>query len=163
MNKFSIEIKWGIIFIVSLLLWMVGERAVGLHDEYIAKHAIYTNLFFFVAVAVYVLALRDKRKNYYDGTMTWQQGFVSGLIITVVVALLSAPAQYVISEFITPDYFKNITAYAVENKVMTQADAESYFSLENYIVQSVVSALAAGLLTSAIVALIMRKRESSIT
>jgi hypothetical protein len=46
-----------------MLLWMGVERLIGLHDEHIASHAIYTNFFAIFAIAIYVFALRDKKKS----------------------------------------------------------------------------------------------------
>ena len=70
MSKYKIELKWGIIFTLMMLVWMVLEKIAGLHDEHIDKHAIYTNFVAIPAIIVYVLALLDKRKGYYNGTMT---------------------------------------------------------------------------------------------
>ena len=61
MSKFRIEIKWAIIFALATLLWMAFEKSMGWHDVLIEKHAIYTNFFAIIAIAVYVLALLDKR------------------------------------------------------------------------------------------------------
>lgn len=157
MKKFSIEIKWGAVFSIVSLLWMYLEKGLGWHDENIAVHAIYTNLFAIVAIILYVFALLDKRKNFFNGKMTWTQGFVSGIIISVVVAILSPLAQYITHEFITPDYFEN----AIENSVLngnTRENAEAYFNLKSYILQSFFFALVAGVVTSAIVALFVRKK-----
>ena len=54
MNKFKIELKWGVYFTIAALAWMYVEKALGWHDELISKHAIYTNIFAIVAIAVYV-------------------------------------------------------------------------------------------------------------
>jgi hypothetical protein len=43
---------------------MLREKGLGLHSRHIDKHMIYTN-FYAIPVGVYVLALLDKRKNYY--------------------------------------------------------------------------------------------------
>ncbi len=158
MKKFSVEIKWGLIFILAMLIWMVLERAVGLHGTHIDKHATYTNIFAVVAIAVYVFALLDKRKTDYDGKMTWKQGFISGLIISVVVAVLSPLAQFVTHTIITPDYFSNITEHAVSKGEMTREQAEAYFGMGSYAMQSVISALFMGLITSAVVAVFVRKK-----
>lgn len=158
MRKFAIEIKWGIIFAVALLLWMVMEKALGWHDEHLDKHAIYTNFFAIVAIIIYVFALRDKRKNFYSGKMTWLQGFLAGIGIAVVVAILSPLTQYITSTIITPDYFSNVIELTVETGKMTQEKAEKYFSLQNYIIQSVIGALLMGAVTAAIVALFLKKK-----
>ncbi len=158
MSKFRIEIKWAIIFTAATILWMIFEKSMGWHDTLIAKHAIYTNLFALIAITVYVLALLDKRKLDYNGKMTWKQGFVSGIILSVIVALLSPFAQYVTHTMISPDYFPNIIAYVVESGKMSQEAAENYFSLNSYILQSVFGALTMGIVTSAIVAIFVKKQ-----
>lgn len=158
MKKFSIEIKWGILFTIISLLWMYLEKGLGWHDENIADHAIYTNLFAIVAIAVYVIALLDKRKNFYNGKMTWTQGFISGIIISVVVAILSPLAQYITHEWITPGYFPNVIDHTVEKGAMSREAAEEYFNLKSYILQSFFFALVVGIVTSAIVALFVRRK-----
>ena len=158
MKKFSTEIKWGVIFTISALLWMVLEKALGWHDVHIDKHAIYTNFFALIAIAIFVFAIREKRNKDLGGKMTWFQGVASGMIISVVVAILSPLSQYITHEFITPDYFKNAITYAVEQKGMSQENAETYFSFKSYVLQASFGALGMGVVTSAIVALFMRKK-----
>lgn len=157
MKKFAIEIKWGILFTIISLLWMFLEKGLGWHDEHIAQHAIYTNLFAIIAIVVYVFALLDKRKNFYGGKMTWSQGFISGIVVSVVVAILSPLAQYITHEFITPDYFENVITYSVDNGALSRSAAEEYFNLTSYILQSFFFALVVGVVTSAIVAYFVKK------
>jgi hypothetical protein len=137
------------------------EKAVGLHSAYIDKHPIYSNFIALPAIALYVFALLDKRKNRYHGTMTWAQGFVSGSIISLFISILSPIIQSITSLLITPEYFPNAIQYSVKaGYYQTQAEAEAYFNLKNYIVQGVVGALVMGLATSAIVAIFVRKKAS---
>ncbi|MGB7786611.1 MAG: DUF4199 domain-containing protein [Salinimicrobium sp.] len=162
MKKFRIEIKWALIFTAAILIWMVAERLLGLHDEHIAEHAFYTNFFAIVAISIYLLALYDKRKSYYHGFMSWKQGFISGLILTLIIAILTPLTQLVISLWIAPDYFGNMIEYAVRTGESSRQEAEAYFSLGNYIVQSTVFAAISGIVTAAIAALIMKRRDRSI-
>ncbi len=157
MKKFAIEIKWGIIFTLIALLWMVLEKSAGLHDLFIAKHAIYTNFFAIPTIAVYVFALLDKRKNFYN-KLSWLDGFLCGLVISVIVTILSPLSQYITVTFITPEYFPNAIKYAVESGKMTQEDADKYFNLSSYIMQSALGGLLMGAITSAVVALFVRKK-----
>lgn len=159
MNKFTIEIKWGFIFTVLALLWMVFEKAMGWHDLYIDKHAIYTNFFGIIAVLVYFLAIREKKRNFYKGEMTWRQGFVAGLILTIVVTILAPFSQFITSTYITPDYFNNVITYSVENKVMKQEQAEAYFNLKSYVIQATFGALVLGVVTSAAVAWFLKTKK----
>lgn len=158
MKNIKIEIKWAIIFALMTLLWMVLERSVGLHDTHIDKHAVYTNFIAIPAISVYVFALLDKRKNFYHGKMTYLQGFICGLIITLFVTVLSPLTQYITSTIITPDYFENAIAYGVSTGKTTPEAAEDYFNLENYIIQGLIGAPFMGLITTALVAIFTRKK-----
>lgn len=158
MKKYQIEIKWGVIFFVISLLWMYFEKFMGWHDVLIAKHAIYSNFFGLIAIAIYFFAILDKRKNFFLGKMSWKQGFVSGVILSTVIALLSPIGQLITHHLISPDYFKNAIEHTVAIGAMQREGAEAYFNLNSYIVQSIAGALMMGVVTAAIVALILRKK-----
>ncbi len=157
MKKYALEIKWGLIFTAVALLWMVFEKAMGWHGEKIAVHATYTNFFAILAIAVFVFALLDKRRQL-GGSMSWKQGFFSGLLITLVVAVLTPLSQWITHTLISPEYFPNIIQYSVVNAKMTQAEAEAFFSLGSYILQGSIGGLVMGVITSAVVALFVRKK-----
>lgn len=152
------EIKWGIIFIVFMLLWMLMEKLLGFHDERIEQHAIVTNLIAIPAILIYVFALLDKRKRDLNGKMTYVQGLISGIIISIVVAVFTPLNQYIINTYISPEYFNNMIEYTVENDIMTEAAAKDYFNLKSYIIQSTIGAPIMGIITSAIVAILVRKK-----
>lgn len=163
MKKYSIEIKWAIIFVGMTLVWMVLEKSVGLHSEHINKHSIYTNFIAIPAILIFVLALLDKRKNFYKGFMTYKQGFVTGVIITVIVTILSPLTQFITSTLITPEYFQNVIKYSVGQGLMTQEKAENYFNLKSYIFQGLIGAFIMGLITAAIVAIFTQRKATSTT
>lgn len=158
MKNVSTEIKWALIFIAMSLVWMVLERVAGLHDVHIDKHMIYTNFIALPAIAVYVLALLEKRRKDFGGVMTYKQGFISGLIITAIVTVFSPLTQIITSLIITPHFFTNAIAYAVEHGKVTREQAEKYFSLTSYIVQGLIGAPVMGIITTAIVAIFTVKK-----
>ncbi len=82
MKNYRIEVKWALVFMAMMLIWMLIEKMAGLHSTHIDKHVIYTNFVAIPAIAVYVFAMLDKKRNFYDGTMSYKQGFVFGLIMT---------------------------------------------------------------------------------
>lgn len=159
MNNYKLEIRWGVIFSAAMLAWLLIERLAGLHSVRIAHHATWTNLFAVIAIAIYVLALMQKRDKELNGRMSWKQGFLSGLIITVVVVLLAPLTQWLAHSFITPHFFVNMAEHAVRSGHMVEAEALSYFSLQSYMIQAVVGAAVMGVLTSAVVALFVRRGD----
>lgn len=160
LKNIKTEIKWALIFVVTALTWMVLERLTGLHSTHIDKHMIYTNLFAIPAVAIYVFALLDKRKNDYGGVMNYKQGFISGLIITLIVTALSPLTQLITSTLITPEYFSNIIEYSVQEDLMTRELAEDHFNLKSYIIQGLIGAPVMGVLTTAVVAFFTKNKRS---
>ncbi|MCA6073969.1 DUF4199 domain-containing protein [Fulvivirga sedimenti] len=160
MKKIRIEIKWALIFVAMSLLWMVLEKLVGLHSTHIDKHLYLTNLFAIPAIIVYVLALKDKKATDYHGQMTYKQGFMSGLIITIIVTVLAPITQWITSTIITPEYFPNVIAYSVETGYYeTVEEAEANFNLSNYMMQSVIGAFIMGVITTAIVAFFVKTKS----
>ena len=162
MKTITTEIKWAVIFTLVMLSWMFAERMVGLHDQHIDLHSVLTNLFAIPAILVYVFALRDKRQRDLQGVMTWRQGMLSGSIVSIVVALLAPGTQWFISTVISPHYFDNVIAYSVATGYhASREEAEAYFNLGNYMIQSVVGALIMGLVTTAIVAVFVRTKHAA--
>lgn len=158
MKKFAIEIKWGFIFVIVLLIWMILEKLLGWHDEHIDKHVIYNKFFAIPAIVVYVFALTDKRKKFYSGEMSWLDGFLSGLGVSIIAAILNPLVQYIAISLISPGYFPNLIAYVVESGRMSQEVAAIYFNLSNYLMQSALSTILMGAIISAGVALFVRRK-----
>jgi len=163
MKKFALEFRWAFIFIVMMLLWMLMEKMTGLHDVHLDKHATYTNFVSIPAMLIYFFALRQKRIRDYGGYMTWTQGFISGVIISLIVSILTPLMQYITTTVITPDYFTNIAEYAVSTGLKTREAAEAYFNLKNYIIQSSMGATFMGVFSSAFVALFTMKKKKTLS
>jgi hypothetical protein len=159
MKSIKIEIKWGILFVLVGLIWMVFEKAMGWHDVHIDKHETYTLFMAPIAISIYVFALLDKKRNFFGGKMSYKQGFIAGLIITLVVFLLSPLSQYITSTYITPDYFNNAIDYSVSSGKMERQAAEDYFNLKSYMMQAMIGAAIMGLITAAIVAFFVRTKS----
>ena len=162
MKSRKIEIKWGLIFIAMTLIWMILEKLSGLHGKYIDYHLYLTNLYAIPAIWMYVLALKDKKKNDYSGKMSYLQGLISGIIITLIITVFSPATQWIISYVISPEYFPNVIKRSVElDYYKTTAEAEANFNYKNYAVQSTIFALIMGILTSDIVMIFLRTKKSN--
>ncbi|GGD93886.1 DUF4199 domain-containing protein [Planktosalinus lacus] len=161
MKSIQIEIKWALIFTIVGLLWMVLEKLVGLHDTYIDYHIYLTNLFAIPAIVMMVLALKDKKKNFFGGEMSYKQGMKSGILLSIFIGFLSPLAQWVTTNVITPDYFPNVIQRSVElGYYATTADAEAQFNYQNYAIQGALGAIVMGFITTAIVMIFIRSKNS---
>lgn len=161
MRSYRTETKWAMLFMLMTLGWMVLERAAGLHDKYISRHAIFTNFIAIPAILLYVLALREKRQRDYGGSITYRQAFMSGLIVTLIITVFSPATQYITSTWITPHFFDNMISYAVREGKSTQPEAEAYFNLKSYIQQGLIGAPVMGLITTAIVAFFVSRKKKA--
>jgi hypothetical protein len=159
MGNIKIEIKWAIIFTLVGLLWMLLEKLSGLHSTYIDYHLYLTNLFAIPAIIVMVLALKDKKKNFYNGEISYKQGLISGIILSVIIALLSPLSQWITSYVITPEYFPNVIKRSVEiGYYSSTEEAEANFNYANYAIQGAIGALVMGILTTAIAMIFIRSK-----
>jgi len=150
------EIKWGVIFTIAMLLWLALERLAGLHDKYLWLHPYLSNLMVIPSVWIYVLLIREKRRRL-SGTITFKQAFIAGLLTTIVVALLVPLSQWLQFKFITPHLFENAINYCVAQG-QTLAYAQSLFNAQSYLRLGIGGALVMGVLTSLILAAIMRTK-----
>jgi hypothetical protein len=160
MKVIQIELKWAVLITVATLAWMLLEKTLGWHDAQIANHYWLTLLFFPILIFFYTLAIREKRRKYYKGNMSWLQGFSSGLILSAFLALLSPAAQYVTHRYISPDYFDAIIQHSVATNTMSLEEAKQYFTLQSYILQAAIGAIVGGIVISAVVAVFLKRRKS---
>lgn len=158
MKNYSIEIKWALRFILLTLAWSIGEKAIGLHDVHIENYGLCSLLFVLPAFLFFYLALNEKKKYFYNNSITWQQGFVCGAIISVIIAVFNPVTQLVIYKSITPHFFENMIAYKVKHKIALKT-AQEIFNLKSYIVQTTFSSLSYGFITGALVSLIIRNKK----
>ena len=158
MRNFAIEIKWAIIFTILYIVWMLGEKAVGLHDVYINK-PFYSYRFAIPAIVVYVLALSEKKKKYFKGSMSWQQGFLSGIFVSLFIAVMSPISQFITYNIISPDFFANMIQYQIGRNTMTEAVANANFNLSSSMKRAVSDAMSMGILASAIVAFFIKTKN----
>ena len=162
MKSLKLELKWAGISIAVLLLWMVGERLAGLHDRNIHLQMYLTMLYLLPALAVFVMAMRDIKKQKYRGQMSFAMGLKSGLVITAIMTITSPLTQWIISYVITPHYFDNVIAYAVETGYYPdEATAAANFNFSNYARQSTISAAVIGVLSFLIIPIFVRSKKIS--
>jgi hypothetical protein len=149
MANLRIEIKWAIYFAGMTLAWMALEKMSGLHGKYIDYH-----LWFMV------LALQDKKKNFFHGRMSYRQGLISGILLSAFIALLSPLTQWIITYVITPDYFQTVIKRSVEiGYYPTTEAAAAQFNYKNYAINSTLFAFVFGAITTAIAMIFIQTKN----
>ena len=83
--------------------------------------------------------------------MTYKQGLVSGLVLSVLIAIISPLTQWVTTYIITPKYFPNVIKRSVElGYYSTIEDAKAQFNYKNYAISGMVFSFIMGVFTTAI-------------
>ena len=158
MKNYALELKWAINFSIASLLWMILEKTLGWHDQYLAKQMLYTNLFAFVAIAIFVFALLEKKKKEYNGVITWKQGFISGMILSFIIAVFSQLVNYITYNYITPGYFDKMINLIVSEKKQTVEQVTSLYNMKSFIFQGISNSMSMGVTFGAIVAYFIKTK-----
>lgn len=154
------EVKWGLAFFIMTLVWMTFEHLMGLHGEKIAMQEKMTGFFSIPAVTVYWLAIRDKRNNDLKGRMTWKQGVIAGLKVTMIATALAPLAMLLTVYVISPDYFKNVIEYTVNVQGRDRAEMEAAFNVKHYLLNELYVTPIMGALTAMVVSAFLKTRKA---
>ena len=158
LQAFKIEIKWAILYSIVSLLWMYFEKSMGWHDEKIMLQPLYNLWFLPVSILVIGLGLFDKKRNHYKNDMDWKQGFVSGIILSVLITVLHPVVLYITHTYISPTFFDNAIVASVSEK-FTLEQAKAQFNLNTAISSSVFEKLSFGVVIAATISYFIRTKK----
>jgi hypothetical protein len=158
MNKFKIEFKWAIYYTFLGIMWFQLEKYLGYHDKNIAKYTLFTNFIYILIFIIYVLYLVDKQKNFFHGVMSWQQGFLSGVILSIFAMILTPFAVYFSLKYVNPDFFINMINFSV-SKGMKLENAQAMFGTTAYMMLATFSTISFGIIFAALAALLVKTKK----
>lgn len=150
---FKIEFKYAALIGVAMLLWLIGEKLVGLHKEHIQYHPYVTMFALLFPIIGTMMALKEKRTEN-GGYLTFIQGFLTGFAVALIGTPMAVFIQYIFITFINPDFFTEMIAYA---EAHGEPNSESYFNLNSYLLQSALGPLLGGTAISAILAWVNKR------
>lgn len=159
MKKFFTEIKWSFLFTITSVLWLFLEKFTGFHNEKIGSYFYISLLFGIVYIIIFTLALKEKRTTFYNGVITYKQAFISGAILTLLIAAISPLVQVLFHEVISPDFFKNAIANVLKSRPGNEEFATGYFNLRSFISQGFLNILSLGIVLSAIIAYFIQTKK----
>jgi uncharacterized membrane protein len=158
-------LKWGFLTALLTFLWLSLEYLVGIQTDYIAFHPVITLLALLIPLICLYYGLREEKlKAPLD--FNFSKGLITGLCISGVAAVFGVVAQWAFHTWVNPDFFNSMITYT-ESKALAQGvdvlvarrEAEVYFSMESYLLQSIGGALLGGAVVSAILSFFMRYRH----
>ncbi|MBZ9651716.1 DUF4199 domain-containing protein [Psychroflexus montanilacus] len=159
MKKFEIELKWASAFTAISIAWVYFEKFLGYHDANVSSQAIFSFWLMVPQALVYVVSIRQKREKYYGGEITWQKAFISGVVLSAIIAGLSPAAVYLMTEFISPEFLSNIVEVRAEQGVPREG-LEQIYNLNSLVSQAIFNNLATGVFFSAVIALFLKNKKA---
>lgn len=158
MKNYIIEIRWAFIFTIASILWAGIEKLFGLHDSKIGTMPGFFLLFAIPAIGIYLLAMLEKKEKVFKGNMSWKEGTVCGIVLSLFIAVLSPVAQWTIYTLISPEFFAKAIKYYTDKHVLNEARAIAQFNIAAYMKRGITESLSMGVITSAIVALFVKTK-----
>lgn len=163
---FKIALKYGLLIVVFLFLWLTLEYMVGLHSEYVRFHPIATLLSLVIPLLFLYYGMREAQKSYRGvEEFTYGKAFLTGIFITLVVTILSPLGQWLFHSVLAPDFLDsmqpNVEAQKLSQDVDTEVarrEAGESTYLSAYLMQSALGYLIAGVIMSAILAIFVRDK-----
>ncbi|NHM01498.1 DUF4199 domain-containing protein [Flavobacterium difficile] len=158
MSKFKIEFKWAIYYTFLGIMWFQLEKYLGYHDEKIAFHPVFTNFIYIFIFLIYLLFLVDKKKNFFNGVMSWQQGLLSGVILALFAMVLTPFALYFSLKYVNPNFFESMINYSV-SKGMKLENATALFDTTTYMLFAAFGTFSFGILFAALAAALIKTKK----
>lgn len=162
---FKIALKYGILIVVFMFLWVSLEYLIGLQTDFIRFHPLATLLSLVIPLIFLYYALRESQKKY-EGNFNYVESFKVGVMVTFVVAILSPLSQWLFHAFVFPGFFESMRANTEASLLaqgidieVAQREAAEELNLASYLMRSFLGALVAGVVMSAILAIFVRDKE----
>lgn len=158
MKNFAIEIKWAVLLSMATIAFSYLAKYLGYYDAKIAYYQVFSFLIAPLWLVIYYLAIREKKIEFFNSKMDWKRGFVSGIIIAAIATFLAPFGEWYTYEVIAPTYFTDAANFSVENGKMDREQAQTYFSLSSFIMQSIFSTLSGGVVIAGIISFILKSK-----
>ena len=159
MKKFEIELKWASAFTAISIAWVYFEKFLGYHDEFVSSQAIFSFWLMLPQALIYIVSIYQKRERYYDGEITWQKAFISGVVLSAIIAGLSPAAIYIMVEFVSPEFLSNIVEVRAAQGVPREG-LEQIYNLNAMVTQAIFNNLATGVFFAALIALFLKNKKA---
>ncbi len=162
MKKFSIEFKWAAIATLAALIWMFIGKAAGLQTDLhkVRFEVLHEMLFSFLLFIFYWLGIRQKKKEYYNNIITWQQAFFTGLVMCIMISLFFPIVQFITYNQISPDFMETLKQALILDGKMDAEEASKNASFDLFIRNGVMNNLSFGVIFTTIIAYFLKTKDA---
>jgi len=150
------EFKWASIMSIVLLIWLVALKYLGFQEgEKIGDYSLIASLYFVFLFGLFFLAVRERKHGRRNrGYITRRDAFLTGLITTFFIMVLSPIVMLVFHYLINPDFLSNQITYYAKHGMPIQ-EAENAYTVSGMVFNSLMMSMLAGGIFSAIIAFIL--------
>lgn len=161
---FRIALKYGILIVFFIFLWGIIEYMAGIEADFIQYHPVLTLLSLSIPMIFMYFGIREAQKSSV-GYFSYGQAFKTGILITLVVAVLDPLGQWIYFSFIRPDFFESMKAFS-EARLLAQGidpevarrQATEESTMGSYLLNRFIGAVVAGVIISSILAIFVRDK-----
>lgn len=162
MRKYSIEFKWAAIATLSALIWMFIVKYMGFHHvdkiRYVVGFDVLYNL---VLILIYYLGIRQKKYEYYQGVITWQKAFFTGLVMCIMITFFFPIIQYITFNQVTPDFMATLRTALQTQTSMPLEETIKNSSFDLFLRNGVTNNLSFGVVIVAIISYFIQTKDSA--
>ncbi|MGH2575679.1 MAG: DUF4199 domain-containing protein [Ignavibacteria bacterium] len=164
------EIKYGLITGIAVCIWILLEFILGFHNEKleIGKYSGYFATI--IPIITLYLTIKEKRDMHLNGFLTLGQGIKTGLIVSLISAVITTLFFMIYNNYINPGWME--LAMEWEKSQMMQSGAsqteiaekikqyETMYSPTNQLLFGFLATVAVGFILSLIISLILKKKSN---
>lgn len=163
MRNFSIEFKWASLATLAALVWMFIVKSLGFHELEKIRYEVGLQLLFNLGLVVfYWLGIRQKKKEFYNGVISWQRAFLSGLIICIMITFFFPLIQYITFNQVTPNFMNILQEAMVTQTKMSLEDAQNYATFDIFLRNGITNNLSFGVVIVAIISYFIQTKNMAV-
>jgi hypothetical protein len=164
----SLEIRNGILLAFLGFLWLLMEKALGLHSTYLDLRDFIFWLIIFIPLTGFYYTLKYKRDKHLDGSITFLQCLRSVLILVTSSTIATLFFVWLYVALVNPNYLTirmnhelNIIKAAqlnLESELLKETEIKSGFGMMNYLIRYFISTIIICSVLGLAISMLIRKK-----
>lgn len=160
MKNFSIEFKLAALATLAALIWMFIIKSLGFHSiEKIRYEVAFELLFNILLTVFYWLGIRQKKYEFYNGIISWQRAFLSGLVICIMITFFFPLIQYITFYQVSPHFMDTFLEALTTQTNMSLDEAQKSASFDLFMRNGVTNNLSFGVIIVSIVSYFLQTKN----